>query len=480
MKHSTKVGWLLITLALILGAFLLAGRSSLADQPRDKGLVLGDHGKRLIRYEGNAEHVTVPTGVVTVEKKAFKGTSVQRVDFASTVTDMGSGVFSGCKDLEQVTLGNVEAIPADTFSDCESLSDVTIPGTVKEIGSNAFSGCKSLGSVSLPEAITNIDYETAFQDCKKLNAVSISNNSFYSTEDGSLFNASGTRLLKVPEGKKAISLKKGVTAIGTGAFSGNQKIKQVVLPGTVDTVEDEAFGHSGVETLNVPESVTQFGRQSKWKPETIYGYGGSEAESFASQANVKFVDLKAESQLDETYDTGEDDEDVDARMYPDDPEDSDDPDDPGDTEDPDNPDEPDDPEDPDDEDEPGPDDPAEAHMEDPAGYDDDDDEDEEYVEVNATDDNGASTKKQNQTSRKPASRTTTTRRRSGGTTVRTSQRSKDATPKTADIHIDPRYILCLVLLVGGAYVVISSQWRGIRLVKKGWEKNQKQWEDEEE
>ena len=460
MKSSTKIGWALVTIALIFGAFLIAGQSSYADSARDKGLVIKDEGKRLVKYEGDAKRVSVPVGVETIEKKAFAGTSVERVDLASTVKSMGSGVFSDCKDLESVTLGSVEAIPADTFSGCESLSSVSIPSSVKEVGSNAFSGCKALGSISLPGAITAIDYETAFSDCKKLNALSISGNSFYSTEDGNLFNASGTRLLKVPEGKKAVSLKKGITTIGSGSFSGNQKVKSVVLPRTVDTVEDEAFGHSGVRIISIPKEISQFGTQSKWKPETVYGYSGTDAAKVAKNTGAEFVDLKGQSELDETYDTGEDDEDVDARMYPDDPEDSDDPDDPDSTEDPDNPDDPDDPDDPAYEEE------DDYSGGDAAGYDDEDDE--EYYD---TSDDSSSSGSSSSTKK---SQTATSTRRTGGTTVRTASRSKDTTPKTADINIDPRYLLCLVILLAGVYVILSSRWRGIRIIKKGWEKEKEE------
>ncbi len=47
-----------------------------------------------------------------------------------------------------------------------------------------------------------------------------------------------------------------VTGIMTYAFNGNQVIKKVTLPDTIETIEQNAFSNSSISEINIPESVT--------------------------------------------------------------------------------------------------------------------------------------------------------------------------------------------------------------------------------
>ena len=54
----------------------------------------------------------------------------------------------------------------DAFSECTSLTDITIPDSVTEIGSVAFSGCRSLKHIVIPQSVSSIEDGTFFE--KKL------------------------------------------------------------------------------------------------------------------------------------------------------------------------------------------------------------------------------------------------------------------------------------------------------------------------
>ena len=53
------------------------------------------------------------------------------------------------------------------FSDCISLTKITIPNSVTSIGELAFSGCKNLISIEIPNSVTNIEL-LAFYECNSL------------------------------------------------------------------------------------------------------------------------------------------------------------------------------------------------------------------------------------------------------------------------------------------------------------------------
>ena len=62
--------------------------------------------------------------------------------------DIPGYAFSNCSSLTSITIGNnVTSIGNFAFSYCSSLTSITIPGSVTSIGSSAFSGCSSLTSV---------------------------------------------------------------------------------------------------------------------------------------------------------------------------------------------------------------------------------------------------------------------------------------------------------------------------------------------
>ena len=68
----------------------------------------------------------------------------------------------------------VKGIQERAFSDCYSLTSVTIPSSVTSIGVHAFSYCHSLTSVTIPSSVTSIGVK-AFENCDDLTSVTIPN-----------------------------------------------------------------------------------------------------------------------------------------------------------------------------------------------------------------------------------------------------------------------------------------------------------------
>ncbi|MBO5927558.1 MAG: leucine-rich repeat domain-containing protein, partial [Clostridia bacterium] len=83
-------------------------------------------------------------------------------------TSIGSFAFSDCSSLTSVTIGDsVTSIGSSAFRNCTSLTSIVIPNSVTSIGSYAFSYCYSLTSIVIPDSVTSIgDY--AFSYCYSL------------------------------------------------------------------------------------------------------------------------------------------------------------------------------------------------------------------------------------------------------------------------------------------------------------------------
>ena len=189
MKRGTKIGWLLIALSVILSVWVIVSQSSDASQTTESGLVLSDDGTVLEQYTGSGGTVTIPDGVTTISAGVFKEKDVTQVIMPSSVTSMGTGVFSGCSSLASVSLStSLNSIPEDSFRECLSLGSVTIPDSATTIASNAFYGCASLSSVSIPASVSSISTD-AFSGCGNLSDISVaSGNGAYASSDGCLYD----------------------------------------------------------------------------------------------------------------------------------------------------------------------------------------------------------------------------------------------------------------------------------------------------
>ena len=232
------------------------------------------------------ETVELPSTLKYIEYGAFYGCSkLTEVKGIENVVTINSSAFYGCDLRGTVALDSAHAINDYAFADNANLQMVQIPETLRSIGQYAFYGCKKMATVEILaekikvgqfafgncEALTEFTINAAviptgcFYGCKNLSTITIGEdvnliaeyaftgtkiNSFNvlagNAVFGELTNApylvsqDGTTLLLVAPGHSGAFELAGVSVVGDGAFSGNDKLTSVKLP-DVTAVGNYAF-----------------------------------------------------------------------------------------------------------------------------------------------------------------------------------------------------------------------------------------------
>ena len=167
---------------------------------------------------------------------------------------------------------NIQVVGRYAFSQCNSLTSITIPEGVISIGKEAFYGCGNLISVSIPTTVTSID-EWAFYECSSLSAISfpdgissIGNEAFWGCSSltsitiPGCVTTIGARLFMGCTGLETVTIMEGVTTVGNAMFAGCGSLTSVTLPEGLLSIGSYAFSECGsLATITIPETVSSIG-----------------------------------------------------------------------------------------------------------------------------------------------------------------------------------------------------------------------------
>ncbi len=222
MKHKNIFRGLLLSLMMLFASNAFAQVYFTVD------------GIRYYYYEFS--YLSPTLTVAPLESGKYSGdfvipSSVTYNDKTYRVTSIGESAFSECTSLTSITIPNgVTSIRESAFSKCSSLTSITIPNGVTSIGRAAFSGCSSLTSITIPNGVTSIGI-SAFSGCSSLTSITIPKN-IHDITTGMFNKCSSLTSITIPE---------GVTSIGIAAFSGCSSLTSITIPNGVTSIGRDAF-----------------------------------------------------------------------------------------------------------------------------------------------------------------------------------------------------------------------------------------------
>ena len=208
----------------------------------------------------NLTNVILPNGITKIDGYAFMWCeNLKSVNIPSSLTTIEEYTFAYCPFLENIKIpSSVKTIEEYAFDCCRSINKITLPDGLEKIGNGAFSSC-SITEVTIPSSVTSIG-SNPFSGCN-LNKVSmpVANDKY--RVDGSCLIEIDTKTLITGTTNSIIPTDGSVTIIGYGAFNGYTGLTSLVLPSSIEEIQDNAFDECvNLENINIPTSVKIIGK----------------------------------------------------------------------------------------------------------------------------------------------------------------------------------------------------------------------------
>lgn len=219
-------------------------------------------GAKVTGYTGTDTAIVIPEtlgglNVVAIGSSAFSSSTITGVKLPDSVVTVEAMAFYYCTTLVEVTMGNaVEVIGDEAFEGCVALKVLNLNDNLKTIGTMAFGMCTSLEGVDLP-----------------MNLQSLGKGAF---------GMSGIKSIVIPG---------SVQSIGEQAFTTCANLTNVVVEDGVKTIGDEAFQScTALAKIELPASLEEIGWDAfvSCSNIVIYAPSGSVAETYAGDFGHSF------------------------------------------------------------------------------------------------------------------------------------------------------------------------------------------------
>ena len=282
---------------------------------------------RAFSHCSNLLQIIIPDSVTKLAAESFIGcSSLKDIRLSESLTMLENHLFIGCKNLESIKLpNNLNKIGMNVFENCFKLNNISFPTSLNTIGPNPFINCYNLNNITLnnntnftyengilyskinntiefiaeeelknktyfviPEGIQNFDVSISkYSNISRivipstLISINISclpssiseievkqgNKNYYVEKNiNVLYNANKDTLVLCYEKCENITIANNIKYIGRNAFKCSPNIKNLILPDSIESIEDYAFEgfRYNNATINMGKNVNKIGIMTEY------------------------------------------------------------------------------------------------------------------------------------------------------------------------------------------------------------------------
>lgn len=224
----------------------------------------------------------------------YNAPSLLELKGITDVKYIGYGAFYACTGLTSIALNSsLKKIEDFAFYGCMMLTSVSIPTNVRSIGRSSFFWCQQLTSIDLSRC-TQLESigDNAFFECINLTEINFGSRSIISTIGKQAFYRCATGATADDSGLTNVVLPSTVTTLGERAFGDCYKLesielspliteiapytfrnctslKSITIPGTVKTVGEYAFSKTGLQEVVFEEGVETLEKYAFYESKAI-------------------------------------------------------------------------------------------------------------------------------------------------------------------------------------------------------------------
>ena len=274
------------------------------DAQTDEFVMMGKN--VLIKYNGTETNVEIPYGTTMISSAFEENYRIESVIIPETVKNIGQYAFREAVNLKQVNIPEfATTIGANAFNGCRSLTEIELPEGYgfNSLGGSAFRNNTQLTSINIPQGVKNLP-DGVLADCPALTDIiipesvtTIHKNAFLNSQNVHLFVTPGSEgerfaqennvrydyslqsvdnFIIQPDGEGVRIVRyigklcdveipakindARVTSIGTAAFQNNKQINRIVLPLTIQAIDDWAFSYmDNLEYVQINGNIKYIG-----------------------------------------------------------------------------------------------------------------------------------------------------------------------------------------------------------------------------
>jgi predicted esterase YcpF (UPF0227 family) len=210
------------------------------EQTDEWGVTYSSYGRILKNIDPKrftCEEYAIPEGVEVMEGTFWLHKyGLRKIQLPKSLRKINYNAFLGCP-IEAIEFPEgITEIPGSACEVCRELKVVRLPSTITEIGIGAFNGCEKLEEINLPDGILYME-DNVFSCCRSLKHVTLPKQLRWIAPE--LFNSSGIESITIPN---------NITEIGYWAFWGCDNLKSLTIPESVTKIGSGIVSaHEGFE-----------------------------------------------------------------------------------------------------------------------------------------------------------------------------------------------------------------------------------------